>query len=92
MGWRNNPLQELGPEQLAYRPLVVEAMKIESPHGEVAEVQAEDFADLAKPSEDMPLPTDLRTLVLLGIFVVLCFYTMYFTREILDPDLLRLCP
>ena len=60
-------------------------MKIESPHGEVAEVQAEDFADLAKPSEDMPLPTDLRTLVLLGIFVVLCFYTMYFTREILIP-------
>lgn len=60
-------------------------MKVGSPHGDVAEVQAEDFADLAKPSEDMPLPTDLRTLVPLGIFVVLCFYTMYFTREILIP-------
>jgi predicted PurR-regulated permease PerM len=60
-------------------------MTIETPHGDVADVQAADFADLAKPSEDMPLPTDLRTLVPLGIFVVLCFYTMYFTREILIP-------
>src|SRR4029450_13881962 len=33
----------------------------------------------------MPRPTDLQTLVPLGIFVVLCFYTMYFTREILIP-------
>jgi predicted PurR-regulated permease PerM len=60
-------------------------MTIETPHGDVADVQPADFADLAKPSEDMPLPTDLRTLVPLGIFVVLCFYTMYFTREILIP-------
>ena len=60
-------------------------MTIETPHGDVADVQPGDFADLAKPSEDMPLPTDLRTLVPLGIFVVLCFYTMYFTREILIP-------
>jgi predicted PurR-regulated permease PerM len=64
---------------------VAEVLKIENAHGHVADVQAEDFADLAKPSEDMPLPTDLQTLVPLGIFVVLCFYTMYFTREILIP-------
>jgi predicted PurR-regulated permease PerM len=64
---------------------MVEAMTSGNPHGDVADVQAEDFADLAKPSEDMPLPTDLQTLIPLGIFVVLCFYTMYFTREILIP-------
>jgi predicted PurR-regulated permease PerM len=62
-------------------------MTIGSPNGNVADVQAEDFADLAKPSEDMPLPTDLQTLIPLGIFIVLCFYTMYFTREILIPIL-----
>src|SRR4029450_8178460 len=33
----------------------------------------------------MPRPTDLQTLVPLVIFVVLCFYTMYFSREILIP-------
>ena len=64
---------------------MAEVLKIENAHGDVTEVQAEDFADLAKPSEDMPLPTDLQTLIPLGIFVVLCFYTMYFTREILIP-------
>jgi hypothetical protein len=34
-------------------------MKIGRPH-DVADVQAEDFADLAKPSEDIP-PTDLQS-------------------------------
>jgi predicted PurR-regulated permease PerM len=63
----------------------VATVKIQNTHGHVTEVAPEDFADLAKPSEDMPLPTDLQTLVPLGIFVVLCFYTMYFTREILIP-------
>ena len=49
------------------------------------EVQAKDFADLAKPTDEMPLPTDLRTMLLLGIFGMLSFYTMYFAREILIP-------
>ena len=52
---------------------------------ELAEVEAEDFAELAKPTDEMPLPTDLRTLLLLGIFVLLSFYTLYFTREIAIP-------
>jgi predicted PurR-regulated permease PerM len=55
--------------------------------GDVAEIQAEDFADLAKPTDEMPLPTDLRTILLLGIFVLLSFYTLYVAREILIPIL-----
>jgi predicted PurR-regulated permease PerM len=55
--------------------------------GAVAEIQAEDFADLAKPAEEMPLPTDLRTILLLGIFVLLSLYTLYVAREILIPIL-----
>jgi predicted PurR-regulated permease PerM len=53
--------------------------------GNLAEIQAEDFADLAKPTDEMPLPTDLRSILLLGIFVLLTFYTLYFAREILLP-------
>jgi predicted PurR-regulated permease PerM len=52
---------------------------------ELAEVGAEDSADLARSTDEMPLPTDLRTLLLLGIFVLLSFYTLYFTREIAIP-------
>lgn len=55
--------------------------------GDVTEIQAEDFADLAKPTDEMPLPTDLRTILLLGIFVLLSFYTLYVAREILIPIL-----
>jgi predicted PurR-regulated permease PerM len=55
--------------------------------GDVAEIQAEDFADLAKPTDEMPLPTDLRSILLLGIFVLLSFYTLYVAREILIPIL-----
>ena len=53
--------------------------------GDLPEIQAEDFADLARSTDEMPLPTDLRTLLLLGIFVLLSFYTLYFTREIAIP-------
>ena len=35
----------------------------------------------------MPLPTDLRTILLLGIFVLMAFYTLYVTREVLIPIL-----
>jgi predicted PurR-regulated permease PerM len=62
-------------------------MGADSRPGDVAEIQAEDFADLAKPTEEMPLPTDLRTILLLGIFVLLSFYTLYVAREILIPIL-----
>ena len=53
--------------------------------GDLPEIQAEDFADLTRSTDEMPLPTDLRTLLLLGIFVLLSFYTLYFTREIAIP-------
>ena len=53
--------------------------------GDLPEIQAEEFADLARSTDEMPLPTDLRTLLLLGIFVLLSFYTLYFTREIAIP-------
>jgi predicted PurR-regulated permease PerM len=53
--------------------------------GDLQEIQAEDFADLAKSTDEMPLPTDLRTMLLLAIFVLLSFYTLYFAREILIP-------
>jgi predicted PurR-regulated permease PerM len=63
------------------------SMSADSRPGEVAEIQAEDFADLAKPTDAMPLPTDLRTILLLGIFVLMTFYTLYVAREILIPIL-----
>jgi predicted PurR-regulated permease PerM len=63
------------------------SMSADSRPGDVAEIQPEDFADLAKPTEEMPLPTDLRTILLLGIFVLLSFYTLYVAREILIPIL-----
>jgi predicted PurR-regulated permease PerM len=63
------------------------SMSADSRPGEVAEIQAEDFADLAKPTDAMPLPTDLRTILLLGIFVLMSFYTLYVAREILIPIL-----
>jgi predicted PurR-regulated permease PerM len=53
--------------------------------GDLPEIQAEDFADPTRSTDEMPLPTDLRTLLLLGIFVLLSFYTLYFTREIAIP-------
>jgi len=53
--------------------------------GDLPEIQAEDFADLTRSTDEMPLPTDLRTLLLLGIFVLLSLYTLYFTREIAIP-------
>jgi predicted PurR-regulated permease PerM len=62
-------------------------MSADSRPGDVAEIQPEDFADLAKPTDEMPLPTDLRTILLLGIFVLLSFYTLYVAREILIPIL-----
>jgi predicted PurR-regulated permease PerM len=63
------------------------SMSADSRPGDVAEIQPEDFADLAKPTDEMPLPTDLRTILLLGIFVLLGFYTLYVAREILIPIL-----
>jgi len=62
-------------------------MSVDNRPGDLAEIQAEDFADLAKPTDEMPLPTDLRTILLLGIFVLLSFYTLYVAREILIPIL-----
>ncbi len=62
-------------------------MSVDSRPGDLAEIQAEDFADLAKPTDEMPLPTDLRTILLLGMFVLLSFYTLYVAREILIPIL-----
>jgi len=62
-------------------------MSADSRPGAVAEIQAEDFADLAKPTDAMPLPTDLRTILLLGMFVLMSFYTLYVAREILIPIL-----
>ena len=53
--------------------------------GDLPEIQAEDFADLTRSTDEMPLPTDLRTMLLLGIFVLLSLYTLYFTREIAIP-------
>jgi predicted PurR-regulated permease PerM len=60
--------------------------------GNLAAVQARnraeletDLARLEQPADEMPLPTDLRTMLLLGIFVLLSFYTLYFAREILIP-------
>jgi len=62
-------------------------MSADSRPGAVAEIQAEDFADLAKPTDAMPLPTDLSTILLLGMFVLMSFYTLYVAREILIPIL-----
>jgi predicted PurR-regulated permease PerM len=62
-------------------------MSVDSHPDDLAKIQGEGFADLAKPTEEMPLPTDLRTMLLLGIFVLLSFYTLYVTREILIPIL-----
>jgi predicted PurR-regulated permease PerM len=62
-------------------------MSVDNRAGDPAEIQAEDFADLAKPTDEMPLPTDLRSILLLGIFVLLSFYTLYVAREILIPIL-----
>ena len=66
------------------------SMSVDNRPGEVVEIQAEDFANLAKPTDEMPLPTDLRTMLLLGIFVLLSFYTLYVAREIFDSDPVRL--
>jgi predicted PurR-regulated permease PerM len=62
-------------------------MSVDSRPDELAKIQAEGFADFAKSTDEMPLPTDLRTILLLGIFVLLGFYTMYVAREILIPIL-----
>src|SRR5580698_2192886 len=35
--------------------------------------------------KELPLPTDLKTLLLLGIFCLLAFYALYLTGEIMVP-------
>jgi predicted PurR-regulated permease PerM len=62
-------------------------MSVDSRPDDLAKIQAEGFADFAKPTDEMPLPTDLRTILLLGIFVLLGFYALYVAREILIPIL-----
>src|ERR1700752_3030684 len=62
-------------------------MSADNRPGEAADIQAENFADLAKPTDEMPLPTDLRTILLLGIFVLMAFCALYVTREVLIPIL-----
>jgi predicted PurR-regulated permease PerM len=44
-----------------------------------------DRSELAERREEMPLPQDLQTLLLLGIFGLLLFYTLYFASEIVLP-------
>ena len=62
-------------------------MSADNRPGDPAEIQAENFADFAKPTDEMPLPTDLRTILLLGIFVLMGFCALYVTREVLIPIL-----
>ena len=44
-----------------------------------------DGSELADRREEMPLPQDMHTLLLLGIFGLLMFYTLYFASEIVLP-------
>jgi predicted PurR-regulated permease PerM len=47
-------------------------------------VSEEELPDVAQEQE-MPLPRDLSASLLLGIFSLLVFYTLYFTSEIVIP-------
>ena len=39
----------------------------------------------APERKDLPLPNDLKALLLLGIFALMAFYALYLTREIVVP-------
>jgi predicted PurR-regulated permease PerM len=53
--------------------------------GALDEKRPADPAELAEKREEMPLPQDLQTLLLVGIFGLLMLYTLYFTSEIALP-------
>lgn len=51
----------------------------------LAETREEPPQDLDRSTDDMPLPSDVKTLLLLGIFVLLSLYTLYLARDVLVP-------
>jgi len=52
---------------------------------EVIEPAASDRSELAERREEMPLPQDMQTLLLFGIFVLLLICTLYFAAEVVLP-------
>jgi predicted PurR-regulated permease PerM len=42
-------------------------------------------ADIAAKRGEIPLPSDIRSFMLTGIFTLLVFYTLYFAREVFLP-------
>jgi predicted PurR-regulated permease PerM len=51
----------------------------------LAETRTEPPIDPNRTADDMPLPTDIKMLLLLGIFVLLSLYTLYLARDVLVP-------
>ena len=66
------------------RVIAILADEVEVRAQEVQEVQVHD-ADMPEARKEMPLPNDMRTLTLLGIFVLLLLYTLYFAAAIMLP-------
>jgi predicted PurR-regulated permease PerM len=52
---------------------------------ELEESRPRDRPELAARREEMPLPQDMQSLLLLGIFGLLAMYTLYFASEIVLP-------
>ena len=58
--------------------------RVAPPHQE----QGETDQSLLRKATEMPLPRDPRTLLLLGIFLILMFFALYFISEIALPIIL----
>jgi predicted PurR-regulated permease PerM len=66
-------------------PLAEEAICIDASAAASSQDDAARKMELAERREAMPLPRNLQSLLLFGIFLIMFFYTLYFTGEIVLP-------
>ena len=72
-----------GPDALASNPLdSVGTLPVTGP---VSDEQAAPSQEVQERLAEMPLPRNLQSLVLMGIFALLILFALYFTGEVVLP-------
>ncbi len=66
-------------------PLGDDAIVLDAPAPPSSQEEAARQAAPSERREAMPLPRNLQSLLLSGIFIIMLFYTLYFTGEIVVP-------